>query len=382
MVTLLALLSLAQPPATAATPPPKPAGLPKPDDLYPPADPTVKLPHPERLLKAGLRSFSVRPAGGTYALYAGTTPVRDFGPDRTAANDALRAVQGLDQLTDWGTVAGKTPLDYALAAGRAAPAPVGRHQGARSVDLKSVRAEGVRGAWLVRDDFGLLVNCGPDEAAAEQAAAVCRRYGFNRLLAVGAADAPAARLLFAAPVGKHDAATADPFAALMQNHTLTRTGVPIPGGGFAGERLVLDPRKVEARRDRADWVLAHGRDVLAHFGGDDNGAREAARMVADARLTEFCTVGGLTFFLANGRPPARVPFAARGVPFAPALLQAVAADGGWAVAAGGRVLFPAASEAEAKQMLGVVRAFQFDTVCHVGANPRAGLTFLARTGGR
>lgn len=384
MIPLL-LLAFAQPPVKPVpTPvsPTKPDGIPAAEDVYPTGDPTIRLPLPEQMLKVGLRSFAVRPTGGGYVLYAGTVPVREFGADRVTADDALRAVQGLEALTDWGTTGGRAPFDYALAYGRAAPAPHGRHVGARFIDLKSIRAEGVRGAWLVRDDFGLLANCGSDTALAEQAVAVCKRYGFNRLLTIGRGDPPAQRLLFAAPVTTQPEATVDPFATALQNQSLTRTGIPVPGGGYVGERVVIDPRKVEARRERADWVLIHGREVLARFGGDDNGAREAARMVSELRLTEWCTVGGLTFFLSNGQPPSRVPFATRSLPFEPSLLQAVPLDGRWAVAAGGRVLFPAASEAEAKQAIGVIQAFRFDTFCQVGANPRAGLRFLVRTSGR
>ena len=291
MLTLLALLAAAQPPGKPALP----DGVQKAEDAYPPADPTVRLPLPEQLLKTGLRSFSIRPAGGGFTLYAGTVPLREFGADRVAADQALRAVQSLELLTDWGSLGSRTPFDYALANGRAAPAPTGRILGARVIDLKGIRAEGVRGTWLVRDDFGVLANCGPDPAAAEQAAAVCKRYGFNRLLVIGPADAPAFRLLFATPASNQPEPQVDPFAATLQNNTLTRTGVPIPGGGYAGERVVLDLKKIEARRERADWVLAHGVEVLARFGGDDNGDREAVRLITEARLTEFCTVGGLTF---------------------------------------------------------------------------------------
>jgi hypothetical protein len=31
---------------------------------------------------------------------------------------------------------------------------------------------------------------------------------------------------------------------------MTRTGVEVPGVGYVGEKVVIDPRKVEARRRR------------------------------------------------------------------------------------------------------------------------------------
>ena len=77
-----------------------------------------------------------------------------------------------------------------------------------------------------------------------------------------------------------------------------------------------------------------------------------------------------------------MPFTARSVGFTPEQLQVMPLDGKWAVAAGGRTLFPATSEAEAKQMIEVIRAFRFDTFSQIGTNPRTGLRFLARTGAR
>jgi hypothetical protein len=395
MLTLLALLA-AQPPAAlppAPQPPARPAappaGLPgqpevqKAEDLYPQPDPAVVLPHPEQTLKVGPRSLAVRPAGGGYVLYAGTVPLRDFGPDRQAADAALRAVRDLPQTTDLGTLGGSRPVaDYALAGGRASGFGLTAGLG-RTIDLPTVRAEPVRGAWLVRDDLGLLLNCGPDRATAEQAAAVCKRYGFNRLVRVGGDARPSYQLLCAAPtVNAPKPPPEARLAAALQEQTLTRTGVPLPGGGFAGERVVLDPRLVEARRERGDWVLAHGPEVLARFGGDDAAAREAARMVKEQRLTEFCTVGGLTFLLSNGRPQARVPGSARATPLRADALKVVPLDGRWAVVEGGRPLGVAGSEAEAKEMLAVIAAYKFDTAARLGVSPRAGLTVLARTGGR
>lgn len=254
------------------------------------------------------------------------------------------------------------------------------------VDLKEVRADSVRGAWVLRDAGNILLNFGPDRAGAEQAAAVCRRYGFNRVGLVGF-PAPKFAYLFAAPVAGADRpAGADPSAALVaaaQEQHLTRTGVPVPGAGFVGERLVIDHRKAEVRKDRSEWVLAHGPDVLVRFGASEWAARDALKVVQDLRATEFCTVAGVTFLLVNGAAPTRVPFAAQGSRFSPAGLQVRPADARFAVYDGaGRQLFVVGTKEEGEQLVQVIRAFQFDQTAQVGLSPRASLRFLAKTGGR
>src|SRR5205823_6177525 len=147
-----------------------------------------------------------------------------------------------------------------------------------------------------------------------------------------------------------------------QEQALTRTGVPVPGLGFVGERIVIDARQVEVRKERADYVLAHGPDVLAKFGANEWAAQDALRVVKDARFTEFCRVGELTFFLAGGKAPTRVPFSAQGARFTPAALKVQPADGRWGVYDTGRLIVPAASKEEGEQMVRVIQAYQFDQV--------------------
>ena len=251
------------------------------------------------------------------------------------------------------------------------------------VDLKTLRPEPVRGAWVVRDGANILLNFGPNRADAEQAAAVAKRYGFNRVGYVGS-PAPSSAYFFTGPTVDAKPAANDAFAALAaasQEASLTRTGVDVPGLGYVGERVAIDPRRAEVRKDRGEWVLASGPDVLARFGYSELTARDALRVVQDGRFTDFCRVGGLTFFLAGGQPPTRVPFAAQGTHFDPAHLQVRELTGAWGVyEANGRRVLLAASKDEAELQLRVVRGYHFDQVCQVGTSPKASLRFLAKTG--
>jgi hypothetical protein len=138
---------------------------------------------------------------------------------------------------------------------------------------------------------------------------------------------------------------------------------------------------VEVRRDRGEYVLANGADVLARFGPSEWAARDAARLIQQERYTEFCRFGtaGVTFFLHNGRPPERVPFFAQGQRFDPIGLKVRELAGKWWLFDGtGRPLLPAGTAEEADQLLKLIRGYGFDQVCQVGSSPRASLKFLAK----
>jgi hypothetical protein len=375
------------PGAPRSLPPSFTPGVPQrpsePDGPFPQPDPAVTLPYRETLRPIDHVTATIRQQNASWQLWTGRTMMRDFGQNRTAAEEALRTVRELKP-TEWATVGTTRPVvDYALTNGK--PATWAPHpKWSLPVDLKSVRAANVRGAWVVQDDANILLNFGTDRPGAEQAAAVARKYGFNRIGLVGF-PAPAMSYFYAAAVLAQQNQGPDPTATLartVQEDQLTRTGVAVPGVGFVGERLVIDPRKVEVRKDRGEFVLAHGPDLLARFGQSEWTARDALKVVQDCRFTEFCTVGsGATFFLVNGAAPTRVPFSVQGTKFDPQQLKARQVNGRWGVfEAGGRMLFSADSKAEAEQLVRVVQAYEFDQLCQIGLSPRASLKFLAKTG--
>lgn len=351
-------------PPSVVAPPTQLAALPYPENVTP-LDPGLLMPR--------------RTATG-WQVANGTRVFREVGDDEAAAKEVVRVLRE-QRPTDWVVVgAGRPVVEYGLQNGRAALLSSGpRHVVA--VDLKSVRVDAVRGVWVVRDDATIHLNCGLHRPDAEQAAAAIRRYGFNRLGVIGTNPAaPAMTLLFAAfDTDSGAAPTVPPLSAALQEHSLTRVGIPVPGVGYFGEMVRIDPRRVEARRDGTEWVVASGPEVLARFGPAEFTARDAARVIADGRFTEFCKAGGQTFFLVNGRAPTRVPFSAVGRRFDPTALRAAPAGGRWAVTESGRQLLDAADQAEAEGLIRLVRHYGFDTLCQVGSPPRAGLAFMAKS---
>jgi hypothetical protein len=367
--------SVAQPNPLAPTQP----GLPDGSTL--PSQTEVPLPYPEDKLPLDAASVNLKRINGSWQVWAGPRVFRDLGSDENAAKDVARTLRDL-RPTEWARIGSPRPVvEYGLVNGR--PSIVaGFPKAVVPIDMKTVRVESVKGVWCLRDDGSILFNFGPSRADADQALAVVQRYGFNRVGLVGSSAAPAMAYLFASlesDKGVRPAGGA--LTAAVQENGLTRTGIPVPGVGYVGEMIKIDPRKVEAHQQRGEWVVAYGPDVLGRFGPWEWAARDAVRVIQDGRYTEFCRVGsaGVTFFLANGKAPTKVPFSAQGRRFNLMDLKAQPVNDRWAVTEGGRPLFDVSGPEEGEQLIRLLRHFQFDQVCLLGQNPRAGLQFLARS---
>lgn len=413
---LLAAAAVAQtPPVTPPTPPPNPlfpthpamkperttpnpllapapttpAQTAEPGLLPPALAPEVKLPQKESLARIDANSLSARRSSDRWVVGNGLSVVRDFGTSRDDADEFVRVLREL-RPTEWGTVGtNRVVVEYALTSGAAA-VPAFAPKNCVSIDLASVRTEQVRGVTVVRDDQAILLNFGQAREDAEQAVAVIRKYRFNRLGQVGPVGG-GATFLFAQEVAanklKQPSQLTGAYAQLasaMEEQKLTRTGIELDGGKAAvGERVVIDPKAVELKRDRGDWKLVHGTDVLATFGPSEWSGRDALKLVQDQRFTEFCKFNAeVTFFLINGQPPTRVPFAVQATRFDRDNLKVKLASGGkYGLYEGqGRLVFACDTEKEAEQLLKVIHQYGFDTSCQMGLGAKSSLRFLAKSG--
>ncbi|OWK43649.1 hypothetical protein [Fimbriiglobus ruber] len=351
----------------------------------------VPLPVPEKFRKVDSQNLSAERRNDSWQVWTAGKLLHDFGQSRADAKEALQTFHDL-RPTEWAFIGTQRVVaEYGLTNGKPVLATV-VPKVVYPVDLKSLRAEQVRGAWCLKDDDNILLNCGSSRIDAEQAVGVCRKYGFNRVGLIGFPN-PTMTYLYAgvvtpeAPAPKRESDKTLTLARLAQEQSLTRTGISVPGVGFLGERVVIDPRRVDVRKERGEFVLAHGTDVIAKFGYSEWAARDALKVVRDCRFTEFCTVGGgggtgLTFFLVDGHAPTRVPFSVQGIRFDPASLKVRAVEGHWGVyETGGHMLFAAATQDEGDQLVRLVQAYQFNQLCQAGTSPRASMKFLAKNGG-
>jgi hypothetical protein len=375
----------AQPPAVAQPMPlaPTQPGLPDGSTLPPPTE--VVLPYPEDKFPLDSATVTMKRINGSWQVWAGQRLLRDLGNDERAAQDVTRTLRELHP-TEWARIGSPRPVvEYGLVNGRP-PIVGGFPRMLVPIDLKTVRVEPVKGVWCLRDDGGIHFNFGSNRADADQALAVVQKYGFNRIGLIGPHTAPAMAYLFVnleadkGGAGKGVRPAGGSLTAAAQEMSLTRTGIPVPGVGYVGEMIKIDPRKVETRREHGDWVVAYGPEVLARFGPWEWTARDAVRAIQDGKFTEFCKVGsaGLTFFLSNGKAPTKVPFAAQGRRFNPGDLKVQSINDRWAVTEGGRHLFDVGGPEEGEQLIRLLRHFQFDQLCLLGQNPKAGLQFLAK----
>lgn len=335
-----------------------------------------KMPRDEGLITIDQRSLRIQHLAQRLVITNSNQVFREFNPLSGDEEATLRLLKDLI-VVRWGVI-GKTRIvvEYGLtvdARGElVVPTQSGFPKSRQAIDLKSLRAEAVRGAWCVLDDAGAILNFGLEKGEAEQAVAVCQKYGFNRLGTVG--KGPAVTYFYTS----FDTSNADVQPRIDVSRA--RMGLELPGHGFAGEKCAIDARKLEVRRENNAVSLRMGQEVFAKFGSDEWGARDAVRMIQMERYTEFGRVGCATFFLKDGKPPTTVPFHAKGLRFDPASLKAKEQKGSWLIAdASGKPLPPAASEAEANEVIRVVRAFGFDTVATVGNSPTACLHFYVKS---
>lgn len=367
----------------------------------------ITLPRPENKIGINVGDVTLKHMQGGWQLWAGPRLLRDFGDHEMDARDALRVYRDL-RPTEWTTIgAGKPIVEYGLVYGRtpltvATPtaddqhgsfpvAPIGDGRppatgaGAKQIipiDLRTVRIEAIRGVWCLRDDYNIHLNFGVNKLDAEQALGAVRKYGFNRVGIVGN-PAPAMTYFFAAPdAGQVMSKNAIAQAGLQaQIENLRKVGIPVGGLGYVGEMVRFNPREIDIKKEGSEWLVTAGTEVLGHFGPTEWIARDAARMIQDARFTEFCKVGsaGLTFFLANGRAPSRVPFNVQERQFDPNSLSVRKNNDHFAVTENGRFLFDCANAEEGEILIRVLQFYQFDQLCHLGPSPKLGISFLAKS---
>lgn len=358
-------------------------------------------------MQLNVLDVQVKRVVGGWQVWAGQKMLRDIGDNETNARDMARVLRDLHP-TEWVTIGRAKPVvEYGLTNGRPvgaaamadgkaeattevnqtrADGPIVTGAGAKvilPIDLRTARIEPIRGVWCVRDDNTLFFNFGTDKAGAEQTIAVIRKYGFNRVGMVGSQTQPVMSYLFSSLDPNPPKVLGGQLLFNAQVDALARTGIPIPGVGFTGEMVKVDPKKVEARKEGFEWVVMAGSEVLGSYGQAEWAAREAARTIQDARFTEFCKIGGLsnvTFFLRDGKSPTRAPFNAQGRNFDASSLKVQQINGKWAITeGGGKHLFDVGSQNEGDVVVRVLKAYGFDQIAHLSAaGTKGGITYMVK----
>jgi hypothetical protein len=301
-----------------------------------------------------------------WQLWAGTQLLKDFGTAENQAYEALQVFRDL-RVNARGSVGGV--FEYYLTDGQA-PSAITRHRQVLSFEPASLRVEQFNGQWVLRDARLILYNFGPSRAEALQALAVCKQYGFNQLGYVGH-PTPAIKYLLRDQ--NHTLAAGPepvvPASARMKVAETPRPRLLLPDVGDVGDRLPLDTRRMDLRREGSGWVLYAGKQPVGRFGPAERAGRATAEALERFRVTELCRVGdsGFGFFLSNGRAPqgGTVGLSTKLLRVEKLAVQSV--NGVWAVCEGTRpVLLFGDRPDDARIALAAIMHFKFDEVVTVG----------------
>lgn len=341
------------------------------------AKPTSLPAAPEPQQKFDSSTLQLKGDRGQWQLWAGGLLLKDFGSAQADAQEALRLFRELS-VDAHGTVGGV--FDYWLSHGDA-PFGVARQRQIVNFDSTSLRTEQVNGNWVLRDSKSILYNFGRSQSDADDALAVCRRYGFNQLGFIGGAT-PSLKYLMRdvarrLPDASSISATAVPVR--MQANEIVLPPLSLPGYGVVGEREGFDYRKLEVKRDGGEFVLmTHGKS-FGRFGASEREARATANVLTEFRCTELCRIGDARFFLSNGRAPQGTTVGLAARTFRPESLTVRQSNGVWGVADGNRMVVEVGTRQDADRALAAIREFRFDGVCNVGQGRLGNVNLFVRS---
>jgi hypothetical protein len=357
-----------------------PSGL-APGSVTPPSQPLAQpatevpaAPVPQRFENSALR---LKLEGGSWQLWGGSQLLKDFGPSPAEAREALQLFRDL-RVNARGSIGGV--FEYWLT-DDAAPSSITRYRQVVAFDPASLRVEALSGQWVLRDAHVILYNFGRSESDARQALAVCRQFGFNELGYVGH-PTPALKYLLRnpnPPAPKRSARDAAPLSARLQAAETPSKPLVLPDAGTVGDRVPLDARRLDLRRESGEWLLYAGKTPLGRFGVSERDAGAAVQLLQQYRVTELCRLGQseFGFFLSNGRAPeggSIVGLSAR--PLRADQLSVRQIGGSWAVCEGTRTLWDFGERADdARHALAAIRHYGFNYAVPVG-NGRLGNVHL------
>jgi hypothetical protein len=392
------------------------AATPLPKTIATPAAPL------EKLTMFDYRSVVLEWVDNHWQLRAGNVWLKDFGKREKEAREAVRLIRDL-HLTQHGTIGTPRPvMEYWLTDGRA---PQATQTSLRTVPFEPqrLRVERVQDQWCLRDDQHSFFTFGAHEDEARQALAVIQQYGFNQVGYIGQ-GVPVMIYFLTGPsssnhslterlpsLGEETAKTSQrthvdrmntgvqPTRFLAPDQSGQNPALPsttLPGGRQLAvpnlvaadptgtvERVSLDWRQVQVRRENHDWKLVQDNYTLANFGANEYQARQALRVVQYYRFTEHCLVGTppvFRYFLVQGQAPRGLLLGTNTMPFRPEMLQVQQLAKDFVIADGNRILFHfGEKDKEARQVLQILQQHKFDHLCRIGLYEPAGMVILVRT---
>jgi len=346
-----------------------------------PAAPTPSLVEPVgfTMVRFDPNQLALKKVDGRWQIIAGKQFLKDFGPQEREAAEALRLIRDL-QFCQYGTIAGAIPaFEFWLEDEGNAPKGGFASKTVISFNARTLRVEQVTGAWVIRDDKMLLYNFGNDEAAAKQAFDIMKKHGFNQLGIIGA-PRPVMTYLTVDQYSRVDPKDARNDVRDMIN-TISQQGLMLPKIGYAGAKLPIESRKLEAVKVQKEWVVSHGREVIARFGTQERKARDAVNLLQDCRVSEIVIVGsgGFPVYLASGKAPRTALVGTNVTRITAAQLTVKKQSDSTQIMDGRRAILTFANSPDAELVVKVLQHFEFDQFTVLGDPSKGGLRFFAKS---
>jgi hypothetical protein len=367
------------------------------DNGYPVIRPEISLIRRENPIPMGFVEVVLR--DNQWNVLAGSTLFVNTGNDwktAEAVGNVLRASQFGDKARlnksdylniTWETLGKARPvIGYSLE--KNAPIRTIRAINTNSipVNLESVRIDQVRNVWVVRDNNSILLNFGEERVEAEQAVAVIKRYSFNQIGYVGPVDSPVMRYFFTEKVDTSKQMVKNNTALdnLLQESSLDRTGIEVPGVGLVGVKTNIDATKLIVRKDAGEFVLVAGTEIIANFKHDEWSANDALRLLKTYyKPTAIVRVGnpGIQFFLQDDRVPNRLPFGTVGNEFKRDRLSVITTvDNKYKVVDMlGQEIVKCKSKSDCETIIRTIEHFGLNRMCKIGQTDQNSLRFLAKS---
>jgi hypothetical protein len=168
----------------------------------------------------------------------------------------------------------------------------------------------------------------------------------------------------------------------MQAAEMPRPRLILPDVGDVGDRMPLDARRLDLRRDGGEWVLYAGRQAVGRFGGSEREGRAVASALEQFHVTELCRAGasGFGFFLTNGRAPQGGTVGLPARPLRAEALTVRSVGGSWAVCEDTKPLLKFGDRAEdARIALAAIKHFHFDSDITVGGGHLGNVHLFVKT---
>jgi hypothetical protein len=339
----------------------------------------------ENVLRFDPRQVEVRRIDGRWMLLAGDVWLKDFGRQEREAYQARNLVRNLD-LTEYRSLGQPQPqFEYFLSHGQP---PRGTTPGLQitAFDPAKLTLRQHSGLWCVLEENRPLFHFGLHQDQAEQALAILRRHGFDRIGRLGVSSRPLLTVLLksespfdAAPAATRPAQKPVPEPKTPQPEAIPPRQAPAAAAANPFTRLAFDFRQAQVRKVGSSWKIMVGTSTLKDFGPDEYAARQALRLIQSSQVTEQYRLekGGNRFeyYLTRGQAPRSRALTPAAVGFHPQTLTIRQLDSGWWITDLDRRLFEFDDPEVAQSVLDVIRRYRFDQVSYIGQSKQSMMYF-------